>query len=176
MNDINLDELGLNINQEEFVREYIRNGGNSSKAYHTVYQCKLSSAKVNGPLTLKKEGVQKYLTHLRQKIRDTNVISLNDFVKDLKELEEECKRSKKYDVAVDCCKLIANVLGFNSPSSKSTDNSQTQINIQILPPSNVKDSKHLNISNISNPSKNLLQPPAPLPFDGEGDEDNNEDK
>lgn len=74
----------LNKNQKAFCRAYMKNGKNGLQAYMKVYKCKEETAKVNASKLLTNTNIQKYISELENEIKEKDLITIEEIIKELK--------------------------------------------------------------------------------------------
>ena len=146
---VGLNEWGLNQKQEAFCYEYVKNGGVAKEAYLTVYQSAENVASASAHNLMKKEGVQNCIKSITDKIRSANLVPLNEIVNNLRNIETETRKLKKYDTALDCNKFMAQLMGYTQKFNGDLNATQNNVTIKILPPNSttIENDENINIEN-----------------------------
>lgn len=124
--------MKLTPKQEMFCQEYIKNGGNKTKAYKSAYNCKnMKEETINNKASLlsNKGEVRARLKELQEQLEEENKISKNKIINQLQKLifEQEKLGVNKIDLsamnkAVD---TLNKMLGYYAPEKNEAVFSQS---------------------------------------------------
>lgn len=101
-----------------FVKEYLSNGLNGSKAYLAVYQPdNPKSAETGASRILKKAQVQEYISEFKTLDEDSK-LTKEEIVQNIIQLRNDARLNRRYSEALKANEMLTKMFGYNEPDKK----------------------------------------------------------
>lgn len=123
--------MALTNKEKEFCMEYVRNGGNASRAYEHAYQCSIEDARKRYCKTFRKPEIKDYITKMQKIAFDHACITAERVALRLSDIAFADKSDEIYNVSsqLKALDLLQKQLGLQK--QKVEAEMQSNINITI---------------------------------------------
>ena len=105
----NINEFGLNPRQRRFVQEYVKDCNGTQAAIRAGYS--ENGADVQGSRLLGNVNVVQAIECFQRKLEDAGIVSIEEIVGNLRNLEKLAIDDKQYSVAARCVELRGKTIG-----------------------------------------------------------------
>lgn len=121
----------LTKKQRTFCEEYVRNGGNATKAYLFAYDCEYTTANGQGYRMLRKEGIREYIVELQKRAYEVACINAERVALKLAEIAFADKEDEYYSVSAQLksLELLQKQLGLQKQHIEADLKTDIVINI-----------------------------------------------
>ena len=123
--------MALTNKEKEFCMEYVRNGGNASRAYEHAYQCPIEDARKRYCKTFRKPEIKDYIMNLQKIAFDHACITAERVALRLSDIAFADKTDEIYNISsqLKALDLLQKQLGLQK--QKVEAEMQSNINITI---------------------------------------------
>ena len=111
----------LNRRHKLFVKEYLTNGFNASRAYEKVFKCSYDVANTNGPALLKEPKIDSYISELSKTMDVSEFIDTKFICDKLLEVINKSFETGKYSATEACLRLLSQLKGLTKTDVSVTN-------------------------------------------------------